>query len=117
MPGAPRQALRPFCQPAPHIAMDQHPHSSAPPQASPHRKWAFAGWIAALAWLATSVACLMYVLYGSPNTGLWKHWAAITWQLGQLLAIACFTLGMWQFKKHRHWQQRHGNAAPEQPLS
>ncbi|PAT32659.1 hypothetical protein CLI92_11410 [Vandammella animalimorsus] len=97
--------------------MDQHHHSSTQPQASPHRKWAFAGWIAALAWLATSVACLMYVLYGNPHAGLWKHWAAITWQLGQVLAIACFTLGMWQFKKHRHWQQRHDGAAPDQPLA
>ncbi|RMW96961.1 hypothetical protein EBQ26_09095 [Allofranklinella schreckenbergeri] len=74
-----------------------------------HRKWAILWWSLALVCVLVSFGCLLYAL-SSPSAaeakvGLGKHVSAIVWQVGQMAAIVCFGLGMWQSKKHRHWQR------------
>ncbi|RMX09180.1 hypothetical protein EBQ24_07550 [Allofranklinella schreckenbergeri] len=74
-----------------------------------HRKWAIVWWSLALVCVLVSFASLMYAL-SSPSAaeakvGLGKHVSAIVWQVGQMVAIVCFGLGMWQSKKHRRWQR------------
>lgn len=84
--------------------------AASPPSATGpeprHRKWAIILWSLALLWVLTSFGCLLYALYGAHGNGAAKHVAAIVWQVGQMLAIVCFGLGIWQSQKHRRWQHQ-----------
>lgn len=71
-----------------------------------HRKVAIAAFSVAGVLVLASFAALIYALRLTEVDA--PHWPAVTWQIGQMLAIVSFAFGMWQVQKHRRWKLKHG---------
>lgn len=87
-------------------AADTDAVNAAGATAARHRSWKRFFWSLTLAWVLTAFACLMYAVHGNHGGGAAQHVAAIVWQSGQMAAIICFALGMWQSQKQRRWEKQ-----------